>query len=191
MQAAIKGLGIFQSMSGPNSKGALNAAIMDSFAHRYVKHDSTEAKKQLDEVLKNTAASLKDYWGWNMASYLAGRASAESLQSLQLNKTSKTQMRCYYAIDRSLAGDLQGAKREFHWVSDFGDREIDEFDLAMSWFHPQSVKTKEWHNDGSPLTLAPSTQAQPLSRRLSFQTFDVHFHNSEFRFQRNADEFVL
>lgn len=44
---------------------------------------------------------------------------------------------------------------------------------------------------GSPLTLAPSTQAQPLSHRLSFQTFDVQFHNSEFRFQRNADECVL
>lgn len=135
MRPALKDIDTFLRLSTPDSKGALNAAIIANFVHRHEGH--AESKKELDSVLKNTPASLKNYWGWSLASYLDGKGSKETIQSLKLNKTSKTQLKCYYAIDRSLVGDLDGAKKEFNWIRDFGDRDIDEFDLAMSWFQPE------------------------------------------------------
>gem|GEM_PF-1528029 len=150
MPLALKDLDVFLRMSSSNSKGALNAAIIASFAHRYSGHDARESKKPLDAVLKNTS-SLKSYWGWNVASYLAGNTPVQSLNALKLNKSSQTQLRCYYAIDRSLAGDLDAAKKEFDWIKTFGDREIDEFDLAMSWF---STK-KRTVNPALPASIQP------------------------------------
>lgn len=140
MTAALKDLAIFLRMVSPNSKGALNAAILASFAHRYLGHDVKKSNKPLEEVLKNTPKNLKNYWGWTIASYLAGKTPIASVKALKLNKTSRTQMKCYYAIDRALADDLEGAKREIDWIRVFGDRDIDEYDLTLSWFTRTRVR---------------------------------------------------
>jgi hypothetical protein len=129
--SALADFEMFRTTSATTRKAAFNAAILSNFALRRQGMEK-EAKVPINQVLKRTSGPDRRFWGYRFAEYLSGKEPIETLETLKLNTTSKTELKCYYAIDRIIAGDSAVAKSQLNWIKEFGDRDTDEFELAMA-----------------------------------------------------------
>lgn len=130
--SALADFEMFRTVSATGSRTALNAAIFSNFAYRRLSLNR-EASLPIKRVLGRTTIP-EQYWAYRFVEYLSGNAVslALALQDENLGLVSKTSLKCYLGIDRAIAGDIAAAKAQFNWVKDYGDRNIDEFDLAMT-----------------------------------------------------------
>lgn len=129
--SALADFEMFRTTSATTRQAATNAAILSNFALRRQRLER-EAKVPINQVLKRTSGSDRKYWAYRFAEYLSGREPFETLETIRLNNTSKTELKCYYAIDRIIAGDIATAKVHLNWIKEFGDRGTDEYELAMT-----------------------------------------------------------
>lgn len=131
--SALADFEMFRTVSATSSKTALNAAILSNFAYRR-QGLKREASVPIKQVLERTKMPERKYWAYRFVEYLSGDMASLSLSlnDDSLGLMSKTALKCYFGIDRAIAGDIATAKTQLNWIKDYGDREIDEFDLAMT-----------------------------------------------------------
>lgn len=131
--SALADFEMFRTVSATSSKTAMNAAILSNFAYRR-QGLKKEAGVPIKQVLERTKIPERKYWAYRFVEYLSGDMAALSfaLNDDSLGVMSKTALKCYFGIDRAIAGDIATAKTQLNWIKDYGDRETDEFELAMT-----------------------------------------------------------
>ncbi len=124
---ALDDLKRFLKIANWQGQSSIHAALLCNIAYRKLSRDN-EARLILQECktkAKTEGLPIEFY-------YLAGEMSAKDALGNATDNNSATVVRCFVAMDYECKGMRQKAMDQYRWVIDNGEKNMDEYSLALS-----------------------------------------------------------
>jgi tetratricopeptide (TPR) repeat protein len=127
-----------------NSEYSLNMAVVEHFGER-MKGESSRSSAILEAAL---GSSTPEHWPYPILQFLSHQLGEKELLALAHDKDRQTEVHAYLALDLILQGNPTPALPHLIWVRDKGNRDFDEYFLAMALLdrlHPDAALPATLH----------------------------------------------
>jgi hypothetical protein len=125
---AVEDLRTYVSRCNWGSKAAYTGAILCILAYNEA-HDKTSAYRLLQETIKHSTSHA---WPYPILQFLNGEISEDQVLNANSNVSAQTAARCYMGLSLLLNGRTDAGLKNLNWVHDHGDKQLDEYMLAVA-----------------------------------------------------------